>query len=120
LEADGDGVVVQGLRGRSSNRRIDGPTQARAVVLLKQPEWHDFGPTFASEQLAKRHDIRVSKETVRGWMVAAGLRKAQPAQTRRETLSGGRDGAAYGELVQWDTSNHDWLEGQRRRRCATW
>ncbi len=27
--------------------------------------------------------------------------------------------AGYGELVQWDTSNHDWLEG-RGERCATW
>ena len=45
--------------------------------MLKQPEWHDFGPTFASEQLAKRYDIQVSKETVRGWMVSAGLWRAQ-------------------------------------------
>jgi hypothetical protein len=51
MEADGDGVVVHGLRGRSSNRQIDAQTQERAIVLLKQPEWHDFGPTFASEQL---------------------------------------------------------------------
>ncbi len=35
------------------------------MEILKQPEWHDFGPTFASEQLAKRHEIQVSKETVR-------------------------------------------------------
>src|ERR1039458_5093343 len=77
MKADGDAVVVHGLRGRSSNRRIDQQTQARVVELLKQPEWYDFGPTFASQQLAKRHDIDVSKETVRGWMVAAGLWKAQ-------------------------------------------
>ena len=52
MKTDGDGVVVHGLRGRSSNRRIDEQTQARAVELLKQPEWYDFGPTFASQQLA--------------------------------------------------------------------
>ena len=23
---------------------------------LRRPEWHDFGPSFASEQLTKRHD----------------------------------------------------------------
>jgi hypothetical protein len=97
--------------GRSSNRQIDAETQARAIVLLRQPEWHDFGPTFASEQLAKRHNIEVSKETVRGWMVTAGLWKAHPrklgeAHYWRPRRSG------YGELVQWDTSNHDWLEGR--------
>lgn len=111
MKTDGDGVVVHRLRGRCSNRRIDEQTQARSIELLKQPEWHDFGPTFASEQLAKRHGIEVSKETVRAWMVAAGLwkahrRKLGEAHFWRPRRSG------YGELVQWDTSNHDWLEGR--------
>jgi transposase len=111
MKTDGDAVVVHGLRSRSSNRRIEEQTQARVVELLKQPEWHDFGPTFASEQLAKRHDIRVSKETVRGWMVAAGLWKAQ-SRKLGETHFWRPRRSGYGELVQWDTSNHDWLEGR--------
>ena len=111
MEADGDAVVVHGLRGRSSNRQIDEQTQARAIVLLKQPEWYDFGPTFASEQLAKRHDIRVSKETVRGWMVAAGLWKAQSRKLGEVHFWRPRR-SGYGELMQWDTSTHDWLEGR--------
>jgi len=111
MEADGDRVVVHGLRGRSSNRQIDAQMQERAMVLLKQPEWHDFGPTFASEQLARRHDICVSKETVRGWMVAAGLWKAQSRKLGEAHFWRPRR-SGYGELVQWDTSNHDWLEGR--------
>jgi len=111
MESEGDGVVVHGLRGRASNRRTEEQIQAHAIELLKQPEWHDFGPTFASEQLAKRHDIKVSKETVRKWMVIAGLwkvhsRKIGEVHQWRPRRSG------YGELVQWDTSNHDWLEGR--------
>jgi transposase len=111
MKTDGDGVVVHGLRGRSSNRRIDAQTQVRVVELLKQPEWHDFGPTFASEQLAKRHGIDVSKETVRGWMVAAGLWKAQSRKLGEKHFWRPRR-SGYGELVQWDTSTHDWLEGR--------
>jgi len=111
MKTDGDAVVVHGLRGRSSNRRIDKQTQARVVELLKQPEWHDFGPTFASQQLAKRHGIEVSKETVRGWMVAAELWKAQPRKLGEKHFWRPRR-SGYGELVQWDTSNHDWLEGR--------
>jgi hypothetical protein len=68
-----DAVVVHGLRGRASNRKIAAKLQAQAVEILKQPGWHDFGPTFASEHLAKRHKIRVGKETLRGWMIQAGL-----------------------------------------------
>src|ERR1039457_6528252 len=105
------GVVVHGLRGRASNRRIEGKIQARAMELLKQPEWHDFGPTFASEELGKRHSIHVSKEPVRAWMVAAGLWKAPPRQLGETHVWRARR-SGYGELVQWDTSNHDWLEGR--------
>ena len=106
----GDGVVVHGLRGRASNRKIATETQKRAVEVLKQPDWHDFGPTFASEQLAKRHQIRVGKETLRGWMIGAGLwkpgaRRIEEVHCRRPRRS------AFGELVQWDTSEHDWQRG---------
>ncbi len=111
MKTDGDAAVVHGLRGRSSNRRIDEKTQARVLELLRQPEWHDFGPTFASEQMAKRHDIHVSKETVRSWMGAAGLWKAHSRKVGEKHFWRPRR-SGYGELVQWDTSNHDWLEGR--------
>jgi len=111
IKSQGDGVVVHQLRGRASNRKIGASIQAQALQLLKQPEWHDFGPTFASEQLAKRHQIRVGKETLRGWMTEAGLwqpgsRRIQGVHCWRPRRSG------FGELVQWDTSEHDWLEGR--------
>ena len=82
---EGDEVVVHGLRGQLSNRRNAEAIQAKAMKFLRQPEWHDFGPTFASEQLAKRHNIHVSKETARGWMIEAGLWKSHPRQTEGGT-----------------------------------
>src|ERR1700692_4955643 len=82
----GDAVVVHGLRDRASNRKIASQTQKRAIEVLKQADWHDFGPTFASEQLAKRHQIRVGKETLRGWMIEAGLWK--PGGGRSEQVEG--------------------------------
>src|SRR3984885_9276812 len=111
MKSEGDGVVVHGLRGRASNRKIDAQIQAQALQILKQPDWHDFGPTFASEQLGKRHYIEVSDETLRGWMIGAGLwqsrsRKLEQVHCWRPRRSG------FGELVQWDTSTHDWLEGR--------
>lgn len=42
----GDAVVVHGLRGRPSNRRLAAATQRQALAILKQPAWHDFGPAF--------------------------------------------------------------------------
>lgn len=111
MKKRGDAVVVHGLRDRASNRKIASQTQKRAIEVLKQADWHDFGPTFASEQLAKRHQIRVGKETLRGWMIEAGLWK--PGARRVEEVHGWRPRrSAFGELVQWDTSEHDWLEGR--------
>jgi hypothetical protein len=108
---EGDRVVVHGLRGRASNRKIAAKVQARAIGILKQPEWHDFGPTFASEQLAQRHGIELSEETVRGWMITAGLWKSRARRIEQvHCWRAGRSG--FGELVQWDTSDHDWLEGR--------
>jgi transposase len=111
MKKHGDAIVVHGLRGRPSNRKLPAKTQKQAMHILQQPDWHDFGPTFAAEQLAKRHQIQVGKETLRGWMIQAGLwqpgsRKSQDVHCWRSRRSG------FGELVQWDTSEHDWLEGR--------
>lgn len=111
MNEHGDAVVVHGLRGRPSNRKLPEETQEQAVSILKQPDWHGFGPTFAAQQLAKHHQIRVGKETLRGWMIKAGIwqpgsRNNGEAHCWRPRRSG------FGELVQWDTSEHDWLEGR--------
>src|ERR1039457_1712551 len=113
MSKQGDSVVVHGLRGRPSNRKLSAETQRKALKILKQPDWHDFGPTFASQQLAKRHGIEVSDETVRKWMIEAGVwknksQRIQEVHVWRPRRSG------FGELVQWDTSEHDWLEGRGR------
>jgi transposase len=114
MEEDGDAVVVHKLRGQPSNRRIDDQTRQRALKLFLDPDWHDFAPTFASQQLAKHHEIKVSKETVRKWMIAEGLWQSQP-QKLKDVHQWRKRRSCYGELVQWDTSDHDWLEGRGER-----
>jgi transposase len=70
MKKQGDAVVVHRLRGRTSNRKLPTKTQKQALAILGKPDWHDFGPTFAAEQLAKLHRIQVGKETLRGRMIA--------------------------------------------------
>lgn len=111
MKTEGDGVVVHGLRGRASNRKIDAETQMRALKALEDPEWHDFGPTFACEQLAKRHQIQVSEETLRQWMIKAGIWKSRERKLGEVHCWRPRR-SAFGDMVQWDTSDHDWLEGR--------
>src|SRR4051794_26469321 len=107
----GDAVVVHGLRGRPSNRKLPARTKRQALAIVKQPDWHDFGPTFAAEQLAKRHQIQVGKETLRGWMIEAGIWRSS-SRVPSEVHGWRPRRSGFGELVQWDTSEHDWLEGR--------
>lgn len=111
---DGDRAVIHGLRGRASNRRMEAAAEARGIQELRREECRDFGPTFASEHLAHRLGIVVGRDTVRKWMTRAGLWKP-----RKRTLATVRQWRqrrpCTGELVQWDTSVHDWLEGRGPR-----
>jgi DNA-binding Lrp family transcriptional regulator len=108
----GDGAVVHGLRGRPSKRRIGAQVRQRAVKLYRS-EYGDFGPTLAAEYLQQRHRIQVSKETLRKWLIDAEAWKAK-ARRAKQIHTWRPRRSCRGELVQWDTSIHDWLEGRSR------
>lgn len=111
-KAEGDRGVLHRLRGQRSARRVSDRTRKRAVGLIGA-KYKDFGPTLASEYLAERHDISVSRETVRKWMVEGGLWKARPRRARHYEWRERK--ACFGEMVQMDTSEHDWFEGRGPR-----
>src|SRR5579862_244258 len=111
LKRRGDKAMVHALRGLPSNRKIAADTEQEAVAILSRPVYRGFGPTLASEYLAKKHKIDVSRETVRQWMIRAKLWQA--GKEHIEKISEWRPRRSrFGELVQWDTSDHDWLEGR--------
>jgi transposase len=115
LRQRGDRTVVHALRGRESNHKIEEKVRAKAVKILSAEVYRGFGPTLASEHLAKKHDIEVSRETLRKWMQAAGLWKGRRRRTEKAHVWRQRR-SRCGELVQWDTSDHDWLEGRGSER----
>jgi len=87
----------------------------RAVELYRKKKQaqvcHDYGPTLAAEELAEQHGIRVSRETLRQWLIEAKLWRRRRARVEQAHVWRARR-ARYGELVQWDTSEHDGLEGR--------
>jgi transposase len=111
LKMRGDRAVVHAGRGRPSNRKIADEVQGKAVEILSQDVYQGFGPTLAGEYLAKQHDVHVSRETVRGWMMAAKLWRAKRKRVDKVYTWRPRR-SRFGELVQWDTSEHEWLEGR--------
>jgi biotin operon repressor len=111
LRRKGDQAVIHELRGRESNRKLSVEVEQRAITVLSDPVYRGFGPTLASEYLHKLHQITVSKETLRRWMVKAGLWRAGHVRVV-EVHQWRPRRSRCGELVQWDTSTHDWLEGR--------
>src|SRR5438270_657361 len=114
LKKGGDKAVIHGLRGRPSPRRLSEVTKQAAIGILSEPVYAGFGPTLAAEYLSEKHGLMVSKETLRHWMMEAKLwrgrkRKCEPVHLQRPRRT------RCGELVQWDTSDHDWLEGRGAR-----
>src|SRR5215470_15076477 len=108
LQAGGDAAIVHRLRGKPSNHQPD-PQLRQAVLAAYRQRYADFGPTFASEKLAKE-GLHVGAQTLRRWLTAEGLwqrqRRRDPHRSRRPRR------ACFGELLQMDASVHDWLEGR--------
>ena len=113
LKREGDGGLRHKLRGRPSNRKAPKGMKQRVVALFRQKQqaklWHDYGPTLAAEELAQDYGIIISRESLRQWLIEAKLWRVRRARVEQAHVWRPRR-ARYGELVQWDTSEHAWLE----------
>ena len=101
VKKEGDRGVVHRLRGRASNRRLGEKVRRKALKVV-EAQYRDFGPTLACEYLVKDHQVKVSRETLRQWLIAAGLRRVKrrkveevhvwrPRRAGAEAVSGGDD-----------------------------
>jgi transposase len=110
----GASAIANQRRDRPSNNRLPDLVRDHAIALVRE-RYADFGPTFAAEKLAERHELKVSRETLRSWMRQAGIwmsraerKRIQQPRHRREHI---------GELVQIDGSEHRWFE-DRAAACT--
>jgi transposase len=117
-EHGGEGLK-HGNAGRESNRGKPQKLRRRVLSLIQRKysgsEGERFGPTLAAEHLAEEDGIGIDHETLRRWMLEAGLwsrrRRRKKHCQRRERKP------HFGELVQMDGSFHDWLEERGPRGC---
>ncbi|MEM7496162.1 MAG: transposase, partial [Myxococcota bacterium] len=87
----------------------------RGVQLIRD-RYSDFGPTLAREKLAELHHIKISRETLRKWMMDEGRWKGRKRKAPKLFHLRARR-PQFGDLVQIDGSPHDWLE-DRAPRCT--
>ncbi|AEJ61816.1 hypothetical protein Spith_1554 [Spirochaeta thermophila DSM 6578] len=113
LREGGIAGLRHGNRGKPSGNRKEEEFRQRVVSRYRE-RYGDFGPTFASEQLAKE-GLEVDHETLRRWLLEEGIwarkKRRKPYRSRRKRR------ACFGELVQFDGSPHDWFEGRRSACC---
>jgi transposase len=100
--------LASAKRGKPSNRKLPEELRMRAMAIVRE-RYHDFGPTLAQEKLVELHEVQVSKETVRKWMVADGMWVTRAARGPKVHQPRQRR-ACLGELVQIDGSPHAWFE----------
>jgi hypothetical protein len=106
---DGGGGLIHKSRGKPSNHRANEGVREYALELVRT-QYRDFGPTLAIEALCERHGIKVGRETLRTWMLDAGL---WASRKQRKTFHQPRlRRESYGELVQIDGSEHRWFENR--------
>ncbi|MDR0632626.1 MAG: ISNCY family transposase [Holosporales bacterium] len=97
------------------NRGFDMAVKEEVMQLVRE-KYCDFGPTFAAEKLKEIDKLSINRETLRQWMIEAGLwrgkkRKVLKVHHTRERRP------RFGELVQIDGSHHDWFEGRAPKCC---
>ena len=114
VQKEGERGLVHRSRGKRSNRAIDERKKIK-VLQLYAKRYGDFGPTLAAEKLAERDGIRISDETLRLWLLEAGVthfrHRKRPHRAWRERKP------HRGEMIQMDGSHHAWLE-DRGPRCV--
>ena len=105
--------------GRPSNRAYEPKFRQKVLRLVREkyggPVGERFGPTLAAEHLVSEDGLPVDAETLRRWMLEAGLwsreRKGRRHRRRRERKE------HFGEMVQMDGSFHAWLEERGSEGC---
>jgi hypothetical protein len=109
-EREGDEALAHGLRGKPSNHAKPPEFKAWAVEKAREPLFFDFGPTLLAEHLSAHPEApaEVKAATLRLWMIEAGLWEAKGRKARHRKARPRR--AAFGELIQWDSSEHAWFE----------
>ena len=109
LKEKGVEGLIHGNRGRSSPRRIP-DTLRDTIDYLYRGKYEGFNLSHYTEMLEEREKIFISRETVRRILLEKGSyekKKRYPKhRSWREPMP------KEGMMLQYDTSDHDWLEGR--------
>lgn len=107
---------IKGIIHRSKGRRLPRWLTDRVIKRIGRlfsKKYSGFNITHFTEYLNDEEEIKVSRESVRQILLKLGLyevwKERDTHRQRREPS------LREGQMVQFDTSEHDWLEGRGER-----
>lgn len=103
--------VVHGNRGKESRRKFPLEFRERVLEIVKE-KYYDFGPKFASEKLEEIDGLKLSRETLRKWMIEESIWIPRKLRVKNDIHQWRRRKDCAGEMVLTDGSEHEWLEGR--------
>lgn len=109
------GLVHRG-RGQPGNRALPDNERAKIAGLLRE-HYSDFKPTFAGEQLARRHKIHRHPKTIRQIMIDEKLWQPNSLCVQGAHRQWRERKAHFGELEQFDGSYEHWFEDRAPECC---
>ena len=113
--AEGAVGLITKKKGQPSGNKIRAEVRDKALGLLRL-KYVGFGPTLASEKLLERHQIQLSEETLRKWMIEEKIWVAKKKKDKRVYQRRPRR-SQFGALLQGDGSHHAWFE-ERGEKCC--
>lgn len=108
-----DGLIS---KKKGNRNRACAPAHRQRVLDIVREHYVDFGPTLACEKLRELHNIRISSEALRKWMIAEGMWSDRAGRKPR-VYSPRLPRERRGELVQIDGSYHRWFEKRGPEAC---
>ena len=108
--------VIHRARGRSSNRAFpkDKIEKIKAIVIRF---YADFHPVFAAEKLLENHQIVISKEALRQYLIQWELWKPKSRKQNKQYRAWRPRKERYGEMEQFDGCYHHWFESRAPECC---
>jgi len=101
--------IIHGNKGKQSPRRIPDNIRDRMDLLYKG-RYVGFNISHFTEMLEEEEGIILSRETVRGILLEKGSYEKRKKQPKHRSWREPKP--KEGMMLQYDTSDHDWLEGR--------
>lgn len=102
--------VIHGNRGKEPWNRVS-EVMVEEIIQLRNTEYKGFNDRHFSDELREERSMEVGRETVRKILRGGGIAAVKKAKKRKHRRSRARK-ERFGEMLQGDASEHDWLEGR--------